>query len=274
MRRFSGREALGHVRERTLDVPFIFVSRALGEETAVEAMIAGAQDCVMKENLKRLLPTVDRQLPAATARRERKQTEEAVHHLAYHDAVTDLPNRNVFYDRLRQCILTGLREHKPLAVLLMDLNRFKEVNDTFGHPCGDLLLRQIGPRVRPCLRESDTVARIGGDEFAILLPNTGVEGARLTARKILKNIGAPFVLKAATIEMGASIGIALYPDHGNEGAALFQRADSAMYATKQAGGGYRVYAPEHHQIGTRRLTLTGTLRPGIEHSEPALHGPA
>lgn len=110
----------------------------------------------------------------------------------------------------------------------MDLNRFKAVNDTFGHPCGDLLLR-----------ESDTLARIGGDEFAMLLPNTGIDGARRAARKILKSLVASFKIKEATIEIGASIGIAIFPDHGGDEETLFQQADSAMYAAKAAGVGWQ-----------------------------------
>jgi diguanylate cyclase (GGDEF)-like protein len=271
MPHFSGMDALARVRERELDMPFIFVSGTMGEETAVEAMKAGAQDYVMKSNLSRLLPIVERQLHESAMRRERKRSEETVQYLAYHDVLTDLPNRAVFYDRLQQCILSGYREKKPLTLLLMDLNRFKEVNDTFGHLSGDLLLRQIGPRVRRCLRESDTVARLGGDEFAILLPNTHIEGASLTARKILKALEAPFVLGEVTIDVGVSIGIALYPDHGDEGDALVQRADMALYVTKQAGGGYAVFAPEHEQNSPRRLMLTGKLRRAIEYGELSMY---
>jgi diguanylate cyclase (GGDEF)-like protein len=271
MPNFSGMDALARVRERELDVPFIFVSDTMGEETAVEAMKAGAQDYLMKSNLKRLLPTVEQQLHAASVRRKRNRFEETVQYLAYHDVLTDLPNRGVFYDRLQQCILTCYREKKPLTLLLMDLNRFKEVNDTFGHLSGDLLLRQVGPRVRRCLRESDTVARIGGDEFAILLPNTHVEGASQTARKILKMLEAPFVLGEVTIDVGVSIGIALYPDHGEEGDALVHRADMALYVTKQAGGGYAVFAPEHEQNSPRRLMLTGKLRRAIEYGELSMY---
>ncbi|MBI3622060.1 MAG: EAL domain-containing protein [Nitrospirae bacterium] len=271
MPNFMGTEALARVRERELDMPFIFVSGTIGEETAVEAMKAGAQDYVMKANLQRLLPVVERQLHEAAVRRQRKREEETVAYLAYHDPLTDLPNRNVFFDRLQQAVLTSYREKKPLAVLLMDLNRFKQVNDAFGHQCGDLLLRQIGPRLRRHLRESDTIARMGGDEFAILLLNTPMEGASLTARKILKALEAPFVLKEATVEIGVSIGIAFYPDHGEESDVLFRRADMAMYMTKQAGGGYTIYAPEHEESAPRRLMLTGQLRRAIEYGGLALH---
>jgi len=267
----TGADALARVRERELDVPFIFISGTSGEEAAVEAMKAGAQDYVMKGNTTRLLPIVERQLHEAAVRRQHKREEETVEYLAYHDALTDLPNRNVFYDRLQQAILTCYRENKSLAMLLMDLNQFKDVNDTFGHHYGDLLLRQIGPRVRKCLRESDTVARMGGDEFAILLPNTPVEGASLTARKLLKALEAPFLLKDLTVEVGVSIGIALYPDHGEENDVLFQRADTAMYMSKQAGGGYTVYVPEHEQHSPRRLLLTAKLRRAIQYGELELH---
>jgi diguanylate cyclase (GGDEF)-like protein len=267
----TGADALARVRERELDVPFIFISGTSGEEAAVKAMKAGAQDYVMKGNTTRLLPIVERQLHEAAVRRQHKREEETVEYLAYHDALTDLPNRNVFYDRLQQAILTCYREKKSLAILLMDLNQFKDVNDTFGHHYGDLLLRQIGPRVRKCLRESDTVARMGGDEFAILLPNTPVEGASLTARKLLKALEAPFLLKDVTFEVGVSIGIALYPDHGEENDVLFQRADTAMYMAKQAGGGYAVYVPEHEQHSPRRLLLTAKLRRAIEYGELELH---
>ncbi len=267
----TGVEALARVRERELDMPFIFISGTIGEAAAVEAMKAGAQDYVIKGNTSRLLPMVERQLHEAAVRRQHQREEETVEYLAYHDALTDLPNRNVFYDRLQQAILTCYREKKPLAMLLLDLNQFKDVNDTFGHLYGDLLLRQIGPRVRKCLRESDTVARMGGDEFAILLPNTPMEGASLAARKLLKAIEAPFLLKDVTLEVGVSIGIALYPEHGEESDVLFQRADTAMYVTKQAGGGYAVYVPEHEQHSPRRLLLTAKLRRAIEYGELALH---
>ena len=269
--RLTGADALARVRERELDVPFIFISGTIGEAAAVEAMKAGAQDYVVKGTTTRLLPIVERQLHEAAVRRQHKREVATVEYLAYHDALTDLPNRNVFYDRLQQALLTSYREKKSLAMLLMDLNQFKDVNDTFGHDYGDLLLRHIGPRVRRCLRESDTVARMGGDEFAILLPNTPIEGASLTARKVLKALEAPFLLNDVRFEVGVSIGIALYPDHGQESDVLFRRADTAMYMSKQAGGGYAVYAPEHEQLIPRRLLLTAKLRRAIEYGELELH---
>jgi diguanylate cyclase (GGDEF)-like protein len=271
MPQFTGMEALARVVERECDVPFIFVSGTIGEDTAVAAMKAGAHDYIMKGNLKRLLPLVKRELEEATGRRERKQAEERVHYLAFHDVLTDLPNRTLFYDHLHQNLLTGRREGQPSALLLLDLNRFKEINDTFGHHYGDLLLRQIGPRLRRCLRETDTVARMGGDEFAILLPNTHLKGANSAARKILKTFETPFTLKETNVEVGASIGVAFFPDHGEEEDLLFQRADTAMYVAKQAGGGYAVYSPLQEHSHPGRLMLRGRLRHAIEHEELELY---
>jgi diguanylate cyclase (GGDEF)-like protein len=271
MPHFKGTEALTCVREKKLDAPFILVSGTIGEDTAVEAMRSGAQDYIIKGNLKRLLPAVERELREAAMRRDRKRADETVQYLAYHDVLTDLPNRALFCDRLRQALLVGHRESKPLALLLMDLNRFKEVNDTFGHHYGDLLLRQIGPRLGSCLRESDTVARIGGDEFAILLHDTQLEGATLTAKKVLKKLEASFRLEEETVEIGASIGIAFYPDHGKEAETLFQKADMAMYVTKQAGGGYAAYHPEHEEKRPYRLMLTGKLRRAIDYGGLVLY---
>lgn len=267
MPHFSGADALVCLKERNLDVPFIFVSGTIGEEAAVRAMKAGAQDYIMKGSLNRLVPVVKKELHEMAVRRERKRVEERIHHLAYHDVLTDLPNRTLFYDRLQQAILIGHRERRPLALLLLDLDRFKEVNDTFGHHYGDLLLRQIGLRLRKCLRESDTIARVGGDEFAVMLPNTHLEGASLITRKILKALETPFALNDATVEVGGSIGIALYPDHGEEGDLLFQQADKAMYAAKQAGGGYRIYLPKHEQSNSCRRMLMGKLSRAIEQEE-------
>jgi diguanylate cyclase (GGDEF)-like protein len=270
MPQFSGPAALKLLKEKGIDLPFIFVSGTMGEEAAVAAMKMGAHDYIMKGSLKRLVPAIERELREAQMRRERKRAEEKIQHLAYYDVLTDLPNRSVFYDRLQQAILAGHRETKPLAVLILDLNRFKEINDAFGHHYGDLLLQQIGPRLRSCLRDSDTVARMGGDEFASLLPNANIEGAALAARKILKELEAPYVLEGAALEVKASIGIALFPDHGEDADLLVQRADIAMYVTKQAGGGYVVYTPEQDQQSNRQLALKGKLRHAIEYEEMVL----
>lgn len=203
---------------------------------------------------------------------DRKQHEETIRHLAYYDALTGLPNRTLLHDRLQQAILLGRRAATTVAFLLMDLNRFKEVNDTLGHHKGDLLLQQVGGRLRGVVRESDTVGRLGGDEFAVLLLGVGdVDHAKRVADKLLKALEAHFVVDGLTLEVGASIGIALCPLHADDGNLLMQRADVAMYAAKQAGAGAMIYSAEQDTHSHRRLELVGELRAAIERDELTLH---
>ncbi|MBI1823827.1 MAG: diguanylate cyclase [Nitrospirae bacterium] len=174
---------------------------------------------------------------------ERKQME-VLTHLAYHDNLTGLPNRLLFQDRLQHALQTGRRDLSTTALLLLDLNRFKEVNDDYGHDKGDAVLQQLGPRLHSVLRESDTLARLGGDEFAVLLPSTSIEGTELAVNKILEIIEQPFSVESARFEIGASIGIALFPWHGTTADLLMRRADAAMYAAKKVHGGYKIYSPD------------------------------
>jgi diguanylate cyclase (GGDEF)-like protein/PAS domain S-box-containing protein len=202
---------------------------------------------------------------------ERKAQTAALEYQANHDALTALPNRNLLHDRLRQAILAAQRDHHSLALLVLDLDRFKEVNDTLGHHYGDLLLKEVGPRLRAALRESDTVARLGGDEFAMLLPTADQEGAVMTAQKILQTLTKPFTLDELALDVEASIGIALFPEHGLDAETILRRADVAMYMAKQAGSGYALYASEHDQYSHRRLSLMGELRHAIERQQLFLH---
>lgn len=198
---------------------------------------------------------------------DRKREADLKEHHALHDALTDLPNRILLRDRLQQAILAGQREGNPLALLIMDLNRFREVNDTLGHHYGDLLLKQIGPRLKEILRTTATVARLGGDEFAVLLPGARAEGAIVVSEKILKTLERPFSLEGQTVDIGASIGIALCPDHGSEADLLIQHADVAMYTAKQSGSGHSVYASERDPHTTRRLALLAGLRQAIQQNQ-------
>jgi len=200
-----------------------------------------------------------------------QQAEETIRFMAYHDALTQLPNRNLFHDRLQQAILTANRENKTLALLFLDLDRFKEINDTMGHHHGDLLLKQVGSRLRDLLRESDTVARLGGDEFAVVLPNVDYESAISTAQKALGSLQAPYTLEGITLNIHVSIGIALFPEHGEDAGTLMRNADSAMYVTKRIGHGYVVYSPDHSQQKPRHLALMRELHYAIERDELLLH---
>ncbi|TAK07351.1 MAG: EAL domain-containing protein [Candidatus Manganitrophaceae bacterium] len=198
---------------------------------------------------------------------DRKQEAALLEHQALHDALTDLPNRTLLRDRLQQAILSGKRDRKPLALLIMDLDRFKEVNDTLGHHYGDLLLRQIGPRLTEILRATTTISRLGGDEFALLLPGADAEGATVVVHKVLKALECPFSLEGQIVDIGGSIGIALFPDHGADADLLLQHADVAMYAAKQSGSGYSVYASERDPHSARRLALSAGLRQAIQEGQ-------
>jgi diguanylate cyclase (GGDEF)-like protein len=166
---------------------------------------------------------------------------DALEHQALHDGLTGLPNRALFHDRLRQAVLTAQRERGALALLFIHLDRFKAVNDRFGHRVGDLLLRQVGARLRGMLRGSDIAARLGGDEFAVLLPGmVDLPGARRAARRIRRALHPPFTIHGLPHEVRASIGVACYPAHGADADTLMRRADAAMYTAKSAASGVAV----------------------------------
>lgn len=203
---------------------------------------------------------------------ERVAQTAALRHQALHDALTDLPNRILFRESLQQGILNAQRYKKPLALLLLDLDRFREINDTFGHHWGDTLLRQVSGRLQGALRKSDLIARLGGDEFAVLLPNTGdLSGATRVAMRIMSLLEHAFVVEGHTLNVGASIGIALFPQHGEDADTLMRRADIAMYAAKRSSGGYAVYQPEQDYHTPDRLLLAGELRQAIESDHLLLH---
>jgi len=197
---------------------------------------------------------------------------DTLEYRALHDVLTGLPNRTLLNDRLRQAILTAQREKKSTSLLVMDMNGFKEVNDTLGHDVGDQLLQQVALRLESLLRSSDTMARLGGDEFAVLpAGETGSEGGAMTAKKILAALERPFAIADRSITTSASIGIAVYPDHGQDTATLLRHADVAMYIAKRSGRGYAVYAPQPDDHDAARLELTAELRHAIGHEELVLH---
>jgi len=261
---FSGTQALEIVRQQCADLPFIFVSGTIGEDVAVAAMKAGAHDYIMKGNLKRLVPAVERELREAAVRRERTRATERVNYLAHHDPLTDLPNRALLHDRLQQAILTSRRDNKALALLLLDLDGFKEINDALGYFAGDWVLQQVAGRLRRMLREADTVARLGGDEFAMLLPLTDVHGSVQAARKVLQDLTQPLFIDGRPLTVSGSIGIAGFPAHGTEGHELVQKADSAMYLAKARRTGYAVYTPDCDRNADQRLTLRTALRQALD----------
>ena len=213
-----------------LGVPLIAQSGTLG--ALVVQSYSG--DTRYTEKDKRLLQFVSAQVAAAI---ERKQTETRLRHIAQHDALTHLPNRKLFDDRLQVALTRARRDSERLAVLYIDLDHFKPINDTLGHGAGDRLLHEVARRISGCVRESDTVGRMGGDEFVVLL--TGIKQpshALLVAEKIRAALQQPFALDEHRVSTMASIGIATYPEHADAGQALVRAADHAMYRAKKLGG--------------------------------------
>ena len=204
---------------------------------------------------------------------QRKRAEEKVLHLAQFDTVTGLPNRNLFNDRLGLMLAQARRNAWSLGILFVDLDRFKAVNDTYGHAAGDMLLRQVATRLKECLRDTDVVGRLSGDEFALVLSNLAkADDAGLVAQKILGTLAAPFDLDGQQSYISASIGIALFPSDGTEPDTLVKNADIAMYRAKEQGrNGYQFYLPQMNERLMQRLRLETRLRSALERKEFVLH---
>jgi diguanylate cyclase (GGDEF)-like protein len=175
--------------------------------------------------------------------------QEAMHHMAMHDHLTSLPSRRLLHDRLQQALNAAKREHQQVALMFLDLDQFKPINDTHGHDVGDALLQQVAARIVECVRQSDTVARIGGDEFIVLLRTVvDAHDARAVAEKICTTLSRAFEVNALRLTISCSIGIALFPEHGTDSFELSKKADIAMYRSKENGGhGVQVFDPNNPQ---------------------------
>ena len=233
---------------------FIAIMRDITERKQADAELKALQEDLERRVIKRT--------------RELAALNRELEHQALHDGLTELPNRLLLQDRLGQAILAAQRKHHQLALLITDLDRFKEINDTLGHHYGDLVLQQVAARMRSSLRESDTIARLGGDEFAILLPNVANEvDAVNAARKLLTALEQPIHLEDQSFHVGASVGVALYPQDGEDGATLMRHADVAMYVAKRSTSGFSLYDAKEDQHSVSRLALAGELRQAIEHKQ-------
>jgi diguanylate cyclase (GGDEF)-like protein/PAS domain S-box-containing protein len=207
-------------------------------------------------------------------RAERELIDQAAlnEYQALHDPLTGLPNRVLFGERIGQAIRHARRHESQLAVLLIDLDRFKEVNDSLGHPAGDQLLIEVTDRIGTAIRDSDTFARLGGDEFGLLLPELkNGEGVVPVLERITAALEAPITVHSLPLAVEASIGVAMYPDNGDEAQVLIQRADVAMYEAKRESTSACFFDQESHRYDTSRLTLVGELRRAIERNELVLH---
>ena len=195
-----------------------------------------------------------------------------IQHQAFHDDLTDLPNRALFHDRIEQALLQAARTKRRFVVMIMDLDRFKEINDTLGHHAGDVLLREVAARLREALRDSDTVARLGGDEFGVLsLDSIDLGIAMAVAERIRAAVEQPLKLDGLQVDVECSIGIALYPVHGESVGDLLKHADFAMYNAKQRGTSFEVYAPHDEPVTAQHVALVGEFRRALDEDELTLH---
>ena len=389
---FSALDALQLLRERQLDLPFFVVSGHISEETAAAAMKAGARDYLMKNNLTRLVPAIERELRDARDRHVRREdtdhfrallensldliivlstdgiiqytsrssermlgypsdtlagesiftyvheedadalrdtlaqtfaqpgisdtikfrlrsaTEEwhvleassitlpekgqplraivnardvteheaqsaALKHQSLHDALTGLPNRALFNESFTDALHLAQEKGRRLTLLYIDLDRFREINDTFGYRWGDVILQQVAPRLQGALRKSDTLGRLNGDEFVVLLPSVGdMAGATRLARRMLQVLEAPFLVEGHKVTVSASIGIVFFPDNGEDVETLMRRADMTMHLAKEAGSGYAFYTQEQEdRYNPNRLVLISDLRQAIEQEQLLLY---
>lgn len=250
----NGLELLQTVKDKHLDTVRIMLTGNADQKTAVDAVNKGE---VFKFLTKPCSP--DTMIAALESGLEQhrknldfqktKQAEKQMTHLAHHDQLTGLPNRLLFGANLDQALEHAKRHKKKVALLFLDLDRFKEVNDTLGHDSGDQLLQTVAQRLQQCVRSVDTVARLGGDEFTIILDDISqAEDALIVTRKIIETLNQPIILNDQQVNTGASIGVSIYPDNCDNKDELIKTADVAMYRAKQGGRGcYQLYLADHPQ---------------------------
>jgi diguanylate cyclase (GGDEF)-like protein len=227
--------------------------------------VAGIFEVVLLLLFVALMPILRR-----VTNRIRQQMDE-IERRALYDDLTGLPNRTLFRDRIAQALRTAGRTQGSAAVILLDVDHFKEINDALGHDTGDLLLKELGTRLAGELRDSDTLTRLGGDEFGILLPVSSTQDALALTTRVHSALEAPFALSGFPIEIAASAGVAVYPEHGEDVHTLLQHADVAMYLAKDAHAGTALYSAEQDMNDMARLAIAGDLRRAIEDNELVVH---
>ncbi len=203
---------------------------------------------------------------------ERVAAQERIRQLAYFDSLTNLPNRRLLQDRAEQALASAEREKKQIALLFVDLDHFKTINDSLGHSAGDALLSEVARRLQSCVRRMDTVARLGGDEFVVLLTDVTIEGATEVARKLIYRVARPYQIENHELRVTPSLGISVFPQDGRDFESLLKHSDTAMYRAKESGrNAYQFFASEMNVAALERLTLENSLRQGIERGEFVLH---
>ena len=275
---YDGLSALTAAKERRPEVPFIFFSGSMDEEVAIESMRNGATDYVLKHRLSRLVPAVQRALKEVESRSMQRHTDERLHQMAFYDGLTSLPNRALLEDRLRTGLARTRRAGRSLAVLVLDLDRFKVVNDSLGHPAGDLLLREVAYRLPKCLREGDTTARWGGDEFVMVLSDLPEErraagtAVVIVIEKIQQALARPVAFDGEEVPISASIGVAFYPWDGKNATEIIKHADTAMYKAKSRGRNTcQFFVKRMQRVARAQLFLENDLRRALQRGELALY---
>ena len=266
-------EVVRELRANRVKTPIVMLIEATDDAAVTALLEAGVSECF--ETSKLAHDRVARALAGAVrVCWAEHQTEllarKVIRHHVY-DELTGLSGRALFLDRLEQMIAMARREGRALALMIMDLNRFGAVNKALGHRVGDRLLQEVAARLRAVARESDTLARMGGDEFACLLSGTMPAGAVITAERINNAMARPFVIKGHRLALGISIGISLHPTHGEDGAAMMRHAEAAVVQAKRDNTGFAIFSGEDDGEGADRIAMAGDLRAAIEQDELAIH---
>ena len=271
---FDGKTALQLVTESGLDIPFIIVSGCIGEDTAVDCMKAGAADYLLKDRLGRLAHSVSQALDRKRLIEEKRRTEQRLFLETFHDPITGLPNRALFLDRLDRVVLRNRRDQAHLfAVLQLGLDGFNVVRDGLGHSAVDRLLIEVSHRLLRRVRSADTLARLGGEEFAVLLDNLkSVDNATRVAERIRQECTAPFVLDGQEVFLAAGIGITSSATGYGDAEHVLRDATTAMHRAKAIGrSAFALFDKAMHEQAMSRLKVETDLRQGLERKEFVLH---
>jgi diguanylate cyclase (GGDEF)-like protein len=266
----SGLDTLVKMHALAAGVPIVVLSHVEDEGLAVKAVRMGAQDFLVKSHISG--PLLTRSLRYAL---ERRQIEDHLYQLAHYDGLTGLPNRKLFYDRLSRALASARRHQSAMALMLLDVNEFKQINDDLGHHAGDQLLKEIAARLSVCLRSTDCVARLGGDEFVIYVSDLAdAQQAARVAQKVLEALAPPYELEGRQVSVHSSLGIALHPADADDVETLVRNADAAMYMAKAEGRSQsrcRFFSRDMNAATSERAELEVALRLALERGEFRVH---